>query len=96
MSNMTRKFVADDLTGDYVSDIVKGNANNNSNNTRGVIQVTIPTTANVELQMRLDTAAPWFTIKTYTASAIEEVVLANEMRISVTGGIAVAWISETL
>jgi len=93
---MTRKFVADDLTGDYVSDIVKGNANNNSNNTRGVIQVTIPTTANVELQMRLDTNAPWFTIKTYTASAIEEVVLANEMRISVTGGTAVAWISETL
>ena len=93
---MTRKFVADDLTGDYISDVVKGNANANSNNTRGVIQVTIPTTANVELQMRLDTDAPWFTIKTYTASAIEEVVLANEMRISVTGGIAVAWISETL
>ena len=93
---MTRKFVTDDYTGDYISEVVKGNYNNNSNQTRGVIQVNIPTTANVELQMRLDTAAPWFTIKTYTADAIEEVVLANEMRISVTGGIAVAWISETL
>ena len=93
---MTRKFVADDYTGDYVSDTIKGNANANSNNTRGVIQVVIPTTANVALEMRLDSAAPWFTIKTYTASAIEEVVLANEMRISVTGGTAVAWLSETL
>ena len=93
---MTRKFVAADMTGTYVSDIIHGNANNNSNNTRGVFQITIPTTGSVNLEMRLSDDAPWFTIKTYTADAIEEVVLANEMRISVTGGIAVAWISETL
>jgi len=96
MSNMTRKFVADDMTGTYVSDIVKGNANDNSNNTRGVIQVSIPASGSVNLEMRLDSTAPWFTIKTYTASAIEEVVLANDMRIEVTAGVATAWISETL
>jgi len=91
---MTRKFVADDMTGSYTSDIIKGNANDNSNNTRGVIQVSF-TSGTVDLQMRLDNTAPWFTIKQYTASAIEEVVLANEMRI-VVAGVAEAWISETL
>jgi len=45
--------------------------------------------------MRLEATAPWFTVKQYTASAIEEVVLANEMRIVVVG-VAEAWISETL
>jgi len=93
---MTRKFVADDMSGTYVSNVIKGNANDNSNQTRGVVQISIPSSATVELQMRLDASAPFFTVKTYTASIVEEVVLANEMRISVTAGVAEAWISETL
>jgi archaeosine-15-forming tRNA-guanine transglycosylase len=94
MSNMTRKFVAADISGDYTSDVIKGNYNNNSNNTRGVVQINF-TSGTVDLQMRLEASAPWFTVKQYTASAIEEVVLANEMRI-VVAGVAEAWISETL
>jgi len=91
---MTRKFVADDITGSYTSDVIKGNFNNNSNQTRGVIQVSF-TSGTVDLQMRLSVDAPFYTVKQYTASVVEEVVLANEMRI-VVAGVAEAWISETL
>jgi len=93
MANHARKFVADDMSGDYISNTIYGNSNQNSNQTRGVIQVNY-ISGSVQLQMRLDPTLSWFTVKTYSASALEEVVLANEMRVVVTGDSTI-WISET-
>ena len=63
------------------------------NNPRGVFQVSI-TTGDVNLQMRVDDAAPWFTVKTYSTSTVEEIVIAPQMRVVATAN-AEAWVSET-
>jgi archaeosine-15-forming tRNA-guanine transglycosylase len=93
MANHARKFVADDMSGDYISNTVYGNVNDNSNQPKGLVQVNY-VSGSVQLQMRLDPSASWFTVKTYSASALEEIFLANEMRVVVTGG-ATVWVSET-
>jgi len=93
MANYATKFYSASYTGGYTSSVVKGNLNDNSNQPRGVIQVDI-TTGTVDLQMRLTDEAPWFTIKSYTADTVEEVVLAPQMRV-VASADAEVWIAET-
>ena len=93
MANYATRFYAPAYTGGYTSSTIKGNANDNSNQSRGVIQVVI-TSGTVLLQMRLDTAAAWFTAKTYTASTVEEVVLAPYMQVVVSAD-AECWLAET-
>jgi len=93
MANYATKFYSASYTGGYTSSVVKGNSNDNSNQPRGVIQVDI-TTGTVDLQMRLTDEAPWFTIKSYTADTVEEVVLAPQMRV-VASADAEVWLAET-
>jgi len=93
MANFATKFTSASYAGGYTSDVVSANSNSNSNQRRGAVQVTI-TSGNVQLQMRLADEAPWFTAKTYTASIVEEVVLAPQMRV-VASAAAEAWIAET-
>lgn len=78
------------FTGGYTSDEIMPRTNRNQ---RGVVQVSL-STGSVELQGRADSAAPWVTLKTYSASALDEVVLAPYMRI-VASTDGVAWLSET-
>ena len=95
MANYARKFATadDSYTGGYTSLVVRGNEQRMSNQPRGVIQVDI-TTGTVDLQMRLDDTAPWFTVKTYSADTVEEVVIAPYMRVVATDT-AEVWIAET-
>jgi archaeosine-15-forming tRNA-guanine transglycosylase len=93
MANYATKFYSASYVGGYTSSVVKGNSNDNSNQPRGVIQVDI-TTGTVDLQMRLTDEAPWFTIKSYTADTVEEVVLAPQMRV-VASADAEVWLAET-
>lgn len=93
MANFATKFSSASYTGGYTSSVVNANANPNSNNRRGAIQIDL-TSGTVELQMRLVDEAPWFIAKTYSASIVEEVVLAPQMRI-VASADAQAWIAET-
>jgi hypothetical protein len=44
--------------------------------------------------MRLTDEAPWFEVKNYSADAVEEVVLAPQMRVVATDT-AECWIAET-
>lgn len=91
MANYATKFYSPSYTGGYTSSVVEGNSNDNSNESRGVIQVSI-TTGTVDLQMRLSPDAPWFTAKTYSASTVEEVVLAPYMQVVVSAA-AECWCS---
>jgi archaeosine-15-forming tRNA-guanine transglycosylase len=93
MANYATKFYSASYTGGYTSSVVKGNFNNNSNQPRGVVQVDI-TSGTVNLQMRLSDDAPWFNVKTYSASTVEEIVLAPQMRVVATAD-AECWIAET-
>jgi len=93
MANFATKFSSTTYTGGYTSDVIKANANPNSNQRRGAIQVDI-TSGTVDLQMRLVDEAPWMTVKTYSADTLEEVVLAPQMRV-VASDAAEAWLAET-
>jgi archaeosine-15-forming tRNA-guanine transglycosylase len=93
MANYATKFYSPSYTGGYTSAVVNGNSNDNSNEAHGVVQVDI-TSGTVDLQMRLSDDAPWFTVKTYSASVVEEVVLAPQMRVVVTAD-AECWLAET-
>jgi len=94
MANYATKFQsASGYTGGYTSDVIRGNFNESSNQTRGVIQVSI-SSGTVDLEMRLTENSPWVTVKTYDASTIEEVVIAPYMRIVATANAEVWW-SET-
>ena len=87
------KFIdsTDGLYNGYTSDAIMPNTS--GNNQRGVIQMSI-TTGTVDLQARVDSAAPWMTLKTYSADAIEEVVMSPYFRV-VASDEAVAWLGET-
>ncbi len=61
--------------------------------TRGVIQVQL-TSGTVQLQMRLSTDAPWFTVRTYDTDMIEEIVISNFLQVVVSDA-AVVWLGET-
>jgi len=93
MANYATKFASASYSGGYTSNVVKGNYNDNSNQPRGVIQVDI-TTGTVDLQMRLTDEAPWFSVKTYDADTVEEVVIAPQMRV-VVSDTAECWLAET-
>lgn len=93
MANFATKFTADSYSGGYTSSVVRANNNPNSNSPRGVIQVSI-TSGTVDLQMRLVDEAPWQTVKTYSASTLEELVLAPQMRVVATAD-AEVWVAET-
>jgi len=93
MANFATKFSSASYTGGYTSSVVNANANPNSNNRRGAIQVDI-TSGTVDLQMRLVDEAPWFTVKTYSVDTVEEIVLAPQMRVVATDS-AQVWIAET-
>jgi archaeosine-15-forming tRNA-guanine transglycosylase len=93
MANYATKFYSASYTGGYTSNVVKGNLNDNSNQPRGVIQVDI-TSGTVDLQMRLTDEAPWFSVKTYDADTVEEIVIAPQMRV-VVSDTAECWLAET-
>ena len=93
MANYATKFYSASYTGGYTSTVIEGNRNDNSNQPRGVIQVDI-TAGTVELQMRLTEDAPWFSVKTYDADTVEEVVIAPQMRV-VVSDTAECWLAET-
>ena len=93
MANYATKFYSASYVGGYTSSTVKGNSNDNSNQPRGVIQIDI-TAGTVDLQMRLTDEAPWFSVKTYDADTVEEVVIAPQMRVVATDT-AECWLAET-
>lgn len=61
---------------------------------RGIIQVSV-TSGTLALEARLDDEAPWMTLKSWDAHAIEELVLAFQMRVQVTDS-AQAWLGEVI
>lgn len=82
---------SDGLYNGYTSDVIMPNVS--GNNQRGVVQVSI-TSGTIDLQARAASEAPWVTLKTYSADALEEVVLAPFFRV-VASGEATAWLAET-
>jgi len=95
MPNSSRKFIdpAGTYTGGYSSNTLNPTAaSHRSIQTRGVIQVDIAS-GTVVLQMRVADTANWVTVKTYAASAIDEIVLANSMRV-VASAAASAYLGE--
>lgn len=96
MSNVQNKFTdpAGNYTGGYTSVTLKPTSSSHmSNQTRGVIQVDL-VSGTVDLQMRLHLDAPWLTVKTYSVSTIEEIVIANLMQVVATAD-ATCWLGET-
>lgn len=97
MSNTTKLFVdpAGNYTGGYTSLVVTPVfAASTANITRGVIQADVEAAGSVSLQMRVSKDARWVEITVYTEDTIEEAVLANYMRVVVTGD-AKVWLGET-
>ena len=89
---MQFKDPAGTYSGGYTSEIVMPNTNKNQ---RGVVQVNL-TSGSVDLQGRADSLAPFVSMKTYTTSGLDEVVLAPYMRVFVSADSdGVAYISDT-
>lgn len=79
-------------SGGYTSETILPNT---SRGDRGVIQVQLKT-GTVELQGKVDGDAEFVTIKEYSKSGLDEVVLAPYLRIIVSSdGDGCAWLSET-
>lgn len=79
-------------SGGYTSDIIMPRTNRNQ---RGVVQVNL-TSGTVDLQGRADSSAPFVSMKTYTTSGLDEVVLAPYMRIFVSSDSdGVGYLAET-
>lgn len=95
MANFSRKFESpdDSYTGGYTSKVLEPqHYDQETQNNRGVIQIFI-VSGSVTLQARLSQDAPWLDLKTYQASAMEEVVLANQLRVVVSDE-AHCWLGE--
>lgn len=95
MANFTRKFesISGFYTGGYVSKVLEPQHKDQEVQvTRGVIQVDV-LAGELTLEGRLAQDAPWFPLKTWSAPAMEEVVLANQLRIVVSDS-AHAWLGE--
>ena len=75
----------------YTSDVFMPDTS--GDNQRGLIQVQI-TSGTLDLQARAANDAPWVTLKSYDADAMEEVVLAPYFRV-VASNAAVAWLVES-
>ena len=98
MANKVSKLTdpSGNYSGGYTSNIYKCSANPNSNNNsqRGVVQIHIDS-GDVALQVRLTSDAPWFTVRTYSKSIVEEMVLSGEVR-AIVSDKAHVWIAELL
>lgn len=95
MANFSRKFqsLSGVYTGGYTSIILEPQHQDAEVHiTRGVIQIYL-ISGEVRLQARVHPDAPWLTLKVWTASAMEEVVLANQLRVVVTDE-AHCWLGE--
>ncbi len=95
MPNTHHKFVDPDGTyvGGYTSKTLTPTpASHRSVQTRAIIQVDV-TSGTVNLEMRIAPESSWILVKTYAASTIEEVVLANNMRV-VASDAADCWLGE--
>ena len=78
-------------TGGYTSEDIRPNTS--GPNGRGIIQVEI-TTGTLIIQGKADEQAPWFNIKTYATTMMEEIVLVPYFRV-VASDSARAWLEET-
>ena len=95
MPNVHNKFIdpAGTYTGGYTSNELKPTpASHVSIQTRAVFQVDV-VSGTVGLEMRVSPDANWVPIKTYSASAVEEIVLSNYMRVVATDS-ADCWLGE--
>lgn len=95
MANFSRKFesISGLYTGGYTSKVLEPqHYDQKVQEPRGVIQIHL-ILGTVTLEARLHQEAPWFPLKQWTASAMEEVVLANQLRIVVTDE-AHCWLGE--
>ena len=84
MANYAARFITADgvYTGGYTSQELTGNYKDESRIGRGVVQIHI-TAGTVDLQAKLTADAPYTTIKSYTASTLEEIVIAPYFRVVV-------------
>lgn len=95
MANFSRKFLSltGEYTGGYTSQILEPEPFQHAvQEPRGVIQIHI-VSGSVTLQARLAAEAPWFDLRSWTVSAMEELVLPNQLRIVATGE-AHCWLGE--
>lgn len=95
MANFARKFESSSgsYTGGYTSKVLEPQHKDQEVHvTRGVIQIHI-VSGSVDLQARVHQESPWLLLKTYTESAMEEVVLANQLRVVVSDE-AHCWLGE--
>lgn len=96
MANKVSKLTdpSGNYSGGYTSNVFVCSTRNNSMNNapRGAIQFYI-IYGHVDLQMRLTSDAPWVTVKTYTESTIDEMVLPHEIRVVVSDS-AHVWVAE--
>lgn len=95
MANFSRKFesISGSYSGGYTSKILSPlHSDIDIQNNRGVIQIHI-VSGSVTVQARVHEDAPWLDLKTYTESNMEEVVLANQLRVVVSDE-AHCWLGE--
>ena len=95
MPNVHNKFTdpAGSYAGGYTSKTLSPTpASHRSIQTRGIIQVDIAA-GTLNLEMKIAPESSWILVKTYEASTVEEVVLANYMRVIATDA-AQAWLGE--
>ena len=97
MPNTHNKFVdpAGTYVGGYTSrTLTPTPASHRSVQTRGIIQVDI-TSGTVNLEMRIAPESNWILVKIYSQSTVEEVVLANNMRVTASEA-ADCWLGEII
>lgn len=100
MANASRQFISPSgvYTGGYTSEVLQPTGlstlsqQHNVQMTRGIFQVDL-TSGTVDLEGRLHVDAPWLVLKSFSESAMYELVLANFLRISVSDA-ARCWLGE--
>lgn len=96
MANVATLFVdpAGTYVGGYTSRELESNSSNyNYNATRAIIHVEL-TSGIVTLEMRVAHEAVWIPVRVYNASMLEEIVIANFLRVVVSDS-AKIWLGET-
>lgn len=95
MANFTRQFESESgsYTGGYTSKVLEPQHKDQEVHvTRGIIQVDV-LEGTVTLEGRLTKDAPWIPLKEWSSPAMEEVVLANQLRVVVSNA-ARCWLGE--
>ena len=95
MANSVRKFISPSGVYDqgYTSKVLEpAHKDLDVNITRGIIQIHI-VSGTVTLMARLSREAPWHPLKSWTESTVEELVLANQLRVVVSDE-AHCWLGE--